>query len=244
MKRTNYRGTCPACFREMPLLEDNGHGRLGRDLPQPDGGTYRIARHGWAERGGRQLGVHGQAWHDGECFGVGYQPFELSPEGTIAFCKTLFARALLALNTLTRLETNPEILEGGHVRIYLDWSSRVDAPFSARYRFGDREGYDCSGLFFNSYATMHQRRVEASTTEQNALCREGSKCMDRAVSWEKKPLITAQPKVKTVHYRVMVDGQHTRMPARRAACGSRAEYSTDPTKATCKLCEKYVKASS
>jgi hypothetical protein len=57
-------GTCPACFSNVKLVR--GH----------------IMRHGWTVQGERARGGYGYSWHSGPCFGVSYQPFEVSSKGT------------------------------------------------------------------------------------------------------------------------------------------------------------------
>jgi len=60
-------GTCPCCFRNVKLVR--GH----------------MIRHGWEVQGQRQIGSYGLSWHSGPCFGVGYEPFEVSAQGTKDF---------------------------------------------------------------------------------------------------------------------------------------------------------------
>jgi hypothetical protein len=69
-------GTCPACFMNTKMIKG------------------RMIRHGWQVGGRRQRGVWGLTWHSGPCFGVGYQPFELSPEGTKAYVREALVPAL------------------------------------------------------------------------------------------------------------------------------------------------------
>lgn len=90
---TTITGTCPACFRATAL----------------DG--EKITRHGWTEHGGRRVGEYGRAWHTGACFGVGYRPFEVSVEGTVAFLmKVAEPDALAAGREVARLETRPRLI--------------------------------------------------------------------------------------------------------------------------------------
>lgn len=60
-------GTCPCCFRSIKLKRQ--------------GDEYLIVLHGYERPGWGQ--VHGR------CLGVGYQPFELSPKGTLHLVKVL-----------------------------------------------------------------------------------------------------------------------------------------------------------
>ena len=67
-------GTCPACFSNIKML--NGH----------------MMRHGWSVQGNRSKGSYGASWHQGACFGVGHQPFEVSPEGTKKYLHEVLLR--------------------------------------------------------------------------------------------------------------------------------------------------------
>ena len=83
-------GTCPACFRNTKLVQG------------------RMMRHGWRVGGRRQRGVTGMSWHSGPCFGVGYEPFEVSPQGTKDFLKQVVLPAIAqSKKNLAFLETRP-----------------------------------------------------------------------------------------------------------------------------------------
>lgn len=84
-------GTCPCWFK----LDSNN----------------RIVRHGWREGGGRRKGQYGRTWHSGQCFGVGYRPFEYSCEGTRHFREHLESTTLPAIEAeIQRLKDRPEAL--------------------------------------------------------------------------------------------------------------------------------------
>jgi hypothetical protein len=64
-------GTCPVCFRNIKLKGDT------------------MMRHGWNVQGQRSQGMYGMTWHTGPCFGVGFKPFEVSPNGTKAYLSSV-----------------------------------------------------------------------------------------------------------------------------------------------------------
>jgi hypothetical protein len=80
--------TCPCCFRAMAMNMKRG----GYGAADPKKGS--IVRHGWQEAGGRRVGEYGNTWHLGECFGVGYEPYEVSDLGTRKFLEYLETRVL------------------------------------------------------------------------------------------------------------------------------------------------------
>ena len=101
--------TCPCCFRAMAL--DN-HGK--------------VVRHGWQEAGGRRVGQYGNAWHVGECFGVGYKPFEVSCDGTKGYLDWLQAVLKDEEEALERLNARPsEMHYEKRVRRNMRWESEI-----------------------------------------------------------------------------------------------------------------------
>lgn len=89
--------TCPCCFRAM-ALDNNG----------------RVVRHGWQEQGGRRVGEYGNAWHMGQCFGTGYEPFEVSCQGTKDFHALLKRTEAEMEKGLAALEARPAKLSGSY----------------------------------------------------------------------------------------------------------------------------------
>jgi hypothetical protein len=89
--------TCPCCFRAM-ALDSNG----------------RVVRHGWREAGGRRVGEYGNTWHVGQCFGVGYEPFEVSCQGTKDFHAALLRTKAEMEKGLATLEARPAKLSGSY----------------------------------------------------------------------------------------------------------------------------------
>jgi hypothetical protein len=76
MRPTRYLGTCPVCYREQKL-----HKML-------------MVHHGYQRPG--------YGYIQGDCFGVGWTPFELSPDGTIAYVERVLQ---------PQLERNQEFLQ-------------------------------------------------------------------------------------------------------------------------------------
>lgn len=87
------KGTCAVCFGEFAVTV--------RD---------QIQRHGWKESGGRRAGHYGLTTHSGECFGVGYPPYEYSKEGTEAYLGRLEGALQAEKRTYLQLEAGPAVL--------------------------------------------------------------------------------------------------------------------------------------
>ena len=112
-------GTCPCCFRNIKLV----------------GG--RMIRHGWSVEGRRQRGVHGQTWHSGPCFGaegnhgIGYEPFEISAEGTKQFLERAVRPGIERLTRqISHLEARPEQIavedyRGKVIQVHCDTTEMV-----------------------------------------------------------------------------------------------------------------------
>lgn len=92
------KGTCGACFRSMTLT-----------------GAGLVMRHGWSEVGGtRRVGQYGNVVHTGPCFGVGWAPYEVSPDCTTAFVnQVLFPMGVGVQATQARLATRPALIYSG-----------------------------------------------------------------------------------------------------------------------------------
>ena len=88
-------GTCPACMHNVKMTRE------------------RIMRHGWSVQGNRGRGDYGGSWHTGPCFGVGYEPWEISPKGAIDLVARLegvlgkLNKGLQTLNAKPKEISNP-----------------------------------------------------------------------------------------------------------------------------------------
>ncbi len=190
-KKTTLEGTCPACFRTMALVEPAYNGDL------------RIGRHGWQESGGRQVGVYGQAWHQGACFGVGHKPFEVSPEGTIAFLEqVVFPSTLNAENRVAHLAGKPPIyLEHYAYGRAGGWGRTEKYPYTVRYQRGDvytREVY--TGDLLSGYETVWEREFSAAGHALSNAMREGRELCARVAGWKLGKLSERKVKGPVVHY--------------------------------------------
>lgn len=159
-------GTCPACFRTFDIVEG------------------RLRKHGWQEQGGREVGVYNKAWHSGECFGVAYEPFEISAEGTWAYLhQVVFPSALAAQNRMTYIATRPALSRVGRERVDGVWKDVIETLVS-----GD-DGYDYSwGRETNMAAMAHEHWM-----------RDGRNLCGRANAWVKKDLGFRIPANEIVH---------------------------------------------
>lgn len=224
---TTYRGTCPACFREMDVK--NG----------------LMRKHGWTETGGRRTGEYGNAWHTGECFGVGWAPFEVSPDGTWALLSDrLFPYALDVEKRLARYQTRPVL------RVEYDFDTGENNGWGRRMRVEKRNaklspgenltvetglpgsnGY-CRTRDFN-YERELERRVRSHERELRAVKEDGAKTYGAADGWVAKSLRVKEVKGPTVHFK--------REGGRTPCCGSRSRFvetSSDRADTTCTRCLK------
>jgi hypothetical protein len=142
-------GTCPVCFGNTKLLN----------------GT--MMRHGWSVAGRRQRGVLGLTTHTGPCFGVGYQPFQLSPEGTKDYLRLVLIPFILKTeDQLAALKNRPETIS---VQV-----SRVKAETL------DQNHKD--------YDRQLKRQIEQTEQKLNALEQEAKDLRAHIADWELRPL--------------------------------------------------------
>lgn len=148
-------GTCPACFGTFSL-DAKG----------------LVVRHGWNEIGQRILGSYGNATHSGACFGTGYQPFEISTAGTVAYAfRAVIPAGEHALAHVAHLATRPAIVvEGSTGETHYEHGSRAYGVrgMSAAYavRLVDGETVTIPGRWKPStfvFEVEHEKRtVEAA----------------------------------------------------------------------------------
>jgi len=230
------RGTCPACFRDMPVVQGREHG-----FAQPSM-QISMGRHGWQEEGGRQVGVYNKAWHAGACFGVGWLPFEISVEGTEAYLTDrLFPAALSRETTLAYYATCPALFEKTTIRGGYDRETRKydEYPYETCLELGAREvksSYDyATGVTIPrtpSYDQAMENRTILIRGELSAIRHEGADCYKRIAAWTLGEL-RDEERVPTVHFQAS--------GARLPYCGSRSRgiYKTgDEAKTTCTRCKK------
>jgi len=211
------RGTCPACMGEFQLYSGDG--------------KVVIGKHGWREIGGRQVGVYGLAEHVGECFGVGWAPFEISAEGTWAFLdRVVYRRCLGHLSYLARLATCPPLLDSdrGKEPVELTPTNDAGAEVVRLYR---REG------FFTS--TRYEQAREGHVRQTEGLYRQdfsvGQNLTRLALAWAPAEFKDGTPPGPTVHFK--------KEGARLPYCGSRSyglHTVADEATVTCLRCTKTI----
>lgn len=184
MTGTTTKGTCPACFRLMALSRG------------------KLSRHGWREQGGRRVGEYERAWHVGACFGVGWDPFEISPDGTVAYVKKVLVPTRTGIeNRLEHLATRPPIT----LRLKTPYHREKDLtnlPFEVRLRPGDpeRSAYreDSYGLTpygsIPSYEKALGNELVFWQGQLEAVVRETDRCLKAIDTWEPRPLKEAPKK--------------------------------------------------
>jgi hypothetical protein len=148
--------TCPCCFRAMALNK---------------GGL--VMRHGWQEQGGRRAGSYGNAWHVGECFGVGYAPYEVSCQGTKDFREVLLRTKAQMEKGLATLEARPAKLRGSYTKGYgrnaetVKFELEDDGGDLENLTYADRR--DSYSNPTGSYAWNLKQRLDAAKRDLKAL---------------------------------------------------------------------------
>jgi len=213
------KGTCPACMGEFHLYDKSG--------------KIVVGRHGWTEVGGRQVGHYGLASHVGECFGVGWAPFEISPEGTWAYLSQMvFPTCLGAIEFSERLKTFPSLFierrkEGTRETEFVEVT-----PENAEGC--KRTGYSKKTV----YEVAHANKVAENDIVFRQAFRVGSELTALALAWEPRDVKDAPPEGPTVHFK--------KEGARLPFCGARSHgLSTthDESKVTCSRCQKALATS-
>lgn len=123
-KKTVSVGTCPVCFGSFKVTAKGV-----------------IIRHGWSVQGSRTVGSYHQSWHTGPCFGVGYQPFEVSTKGTMDFFTQVIIpagqRAFEAREALNARPTFYLVINGEQVD-WVDARSRSTPGYAVYAEIGVR----------------------------------------------------------------------------------------------------------
>ena len=146
-------GTCPACFGNTKMAKG------------------RMMRHGWAVAGRRQRGVSGLSWHTGPCFGVGYEPFEVSPEGTKDYLKeSLLPDLKRAEDILDRLKARPTLM--------------VEVK---RLSNGDTKAEEINESH-KDYERVLASRITEVQDRIEMLSQERAEITERIRTWEPRPL--------------------------------------------------------
>lgn len=255
VSRTDLQGTCGACFQTVALMGATAGPVVGR--------------HGWREQGARRVGQTGNAWHVGECFGVGRAPFEISKDATIAFLGLVVVPHLdAAVAELARLKSRPVIYDTRSVgpARYLRAPSRDRlgmrffftvriAPGDARwnaYAVGvDAPGVDQTLLMYSpggdtlcTYVESYEEALAAKRAdaehELDGVRHHVRMLTDKLDAWQPAELAKREVKGPTIHYK--------RASAELAVCTSRRSASawslrtTDMLESvTCTKCRKAMR---
>lgn len=229
MATKTMRGTCPACFREMDV--DNG----------------RMHMHGWRESGGRRAGEYGNAFHTGSCFGVGFEPFEISPEGTWTYLReALFHEALAAANELAHYESRPTLLV--EYTFYKLGSAGWGKGRSTESRVVEMKPGDTTEVEYEErgygtntrtldYEKELENRLRKARQRLDWAKRSGTEVYAKAEAWKPGKLKTKDAKGPTVH-RVPKNGK-----SKRPWCGSNSYYAKTTEvddEVTCSRCCKIM----
>ena len=208
MGTITLKGTCGACCRLMALGSDG-----------------RVKRHGWREAGGtRAVGRYGNVVHSGACFGVGWLPYEVSPDCTKAFVeRVLFPMGVSIQEHLTRLGTHPPLIMSGSSYMrnefrgaapdlarnawdgYSRWEVRLVDEDPESHNQGFYLGSNGSTFYKDemsripSYETHQIREVELATSRWNAVSRDGLYCCQMISDWKPQEAKTIAKKVALVH---------------------------------------------
>lgn len=243
MATTTTTGTCGACFRSMSLNAD---------------GT--VVRHGWREAGGRRrAGAYGNVIHSGACFGVGWLPFETSPDCTTAFVeRRLFPMGLEIKRALRHLATRPPLIFSGSTFERNEYRGSAPdikawdgyAKWEARLVNGDEASTNLCFYVFDgvptfypntsskipSYGAERVRRVDALGDEWKAVAKDALYCCAKVSAWKPTKTKTAAKAVKLVH---AAGTRATYIPACRWSRGmSRFHIASGEEKVTCSKCLK------
>lgn len=241
------KGTCGACFRAMRLTKDG-----------------LVVRHGWSEFGGtRRVGEYGNVAHSGPCFGVGWAPYEVSPECTRAFLtQVLFPMGLNANAYLQRLGTRPEFKYDGktflaneaHVRgIPRDggWDSygrwqvllRDGDPASCLMKWSTytNDLYRDTSARIPSYDDHLGNLVRQAEASWNSIARDSLYCDQMIREWKPAEVKEVEKKVALVH---TPSPKRRWTPMCRWSLGRSVNFqlTDDPTKVTCPKCQGYLAA--
>lgn len=245
--KTAQKGTCPACFRSMTVEHDQMH------------------KHGWREQGGRQVGSYHNAWHVGACFGVGYAPFELSPEGTKEYLKQRLRPYLASMQAeLERLGTRPPLRTERRltraereVLIQAKHAARKEAqatgqhyehqpvPWSEDVTIQNGEVLkDEYGTTYRTYDQVLAGEIQQVEQTIEAIRHDIASCEKAVAEWTLKPLIvvTTGPVVHLKKTRALNDGRVRIWPACTWRVGSVARYKMTEFAGdvTCAKCLKHV----
>jgi len=236
MSGVAYLGTCPWCFRAFRSTRERC-----------------TMRHGWnevsfgikgAHLGGRRVGEYGNVNHSGDCSGMPFPPYELSPDGTKARLAYELAGVAACEKALATLATRPPLTTERSYSVYERsrtrfGHTRIDIPYSVRLLPGDEFTLDL-GPNDNGYgsrtedfsyessllAAVHERESLKADFESKAKF-----CEKKIATWKLTELPEFEARKATVHYRSN--------PKRPPWCGSKSydiSSSENADEVTCTRC--------
>lgn len=147
---TRYLGTCPVCGGEQKLHRD------------------RMVHHGYRRPGYGQI--------VGDCFGVGYPPYELSPEGTRAYLVEVERALRDNFRALRALQERPPLDR------HVNWMSRYEAPQYEHLTVADGARYE----------RELEQRIQKTQHAIEELEREASRCEQLIANWQPRPVRTIE----------------------------------------------------
>ena len=235
--KVSYRGTCAWCFREFQ-----------------SSGAKITQRHGWQEvstsswaLGGRTAGSYGNVSHNGNCSGMNYQPYELSPLGTEARQKQSQGLADNCAKRLVELAARPDLLSAG--KADLGYNSRTYkheyAEYGVRLAPGEVIEVEAGTEKWHSpdvhnYEEILKVRIAETEAAKARYEDDVVFCKKMIAAWTLKEMKEFAPRKATVHYKN--EGK------RVTYCGSKGfvDSTADEDMVTCSRCikviEKYAEA--
>jgi len=183
---TRYLGTCPVCDREQKLHRDRQSGLLV------------MVHHGYLRPG------HG--YIQGDCYGVGWQSFEESPDGTIAYVERVLQPHL------EKSQSFLERLEAGTVtELYVPtYASRGETL----KRITPEDGY--------TFKEAVRRRISETSRLVRQLTEDIAERTEKVARWRPEPVRTEEEVLQkresmTVARRAVIDEARAARQAKRAA---------------------------
>ncbi len=245
------KGTCGACFRAMSLTGDS-----------------KLVRHGWREEGGtRRVGAYGNVSHSGPCFGVGWDPYEVSPKCTEAFVdRVLFPMGVRCQEELAWIATRPALVFNGRTFLgnepqargsdygrgkdwdgYGEWQVRLRDGMPATclqkvWEYDQKPGqfkvYNDDYKKIPSYEA-HRAGIEVQIQSRwKAISTDGLYCLKMIAEWKPTAVPEVARKMPLVH---TPNPARTHYPMCRWSRGMQQfNISADVSKVTCPKCLTYL----
>lgn len=221
-----YKGTCAWCFRHFVVEGE------------------RPVKHGWRESGRtRHVGEYGNVYHTGNCRGMGYPVYEISPRGTVARQRDAKNALADCEKRLTHLATRPTL--------YCEDRHDIGTPFRtvhAEYGFqisdGERfvieMGTRPCGYRTYKYEEIWRNRTARTESERRFLKNDIEFCQKAIDEWTIKPLKEHDPHARTMHF---APTERQKKYREQTYCGQKgygAATTDDEAEVTCTRCRKLL----